>query len=30
MGEKKMKRIAFHDREKDIKEIQAILDAEPS
>jgi len=25
-----MKRIAFHDREKEIKEIQAILDAEPS
>ncbi len=25
-----MKRIAFHDREKEIREIQAILDAEPS
>jgi len=25
-----MKRIAFHDREKEIKEIRAILDAEPS
>ena len=25
-----MRRIAFHDREKEIKEIRAILDAEPS
>jgi len=30
MEETKMKRIAFHDREREIKEIQAILDAEPS
>jgi AAA+ ATPase superfamily predicted ATPase len=30
MEETKMKRIAFHDREKEIKEIRAILDAEPS
>jgi AAA+ ATPase superfamily predicted ATPase len=25
-----MKRIAFHDREKEMKEIRAILDVEPS